>query len=267
LWLIEHRLAGGAARRAMARGARLIAFVLVLMFAKIALDPTPPARAEAPKAAFVWFPPSPFAGEVVSFASTATDATSPIVAWAWDLGGSGTFAESGSVITTTFPNSGSHVVRLRVTAADGGSSEAAETIAVKTRPLAEMLPFPIVRVVSTDRRAGIDLRLLSVEAPPGARVTVTCRGHGCPPGRQLTTVSARNAGSVTLTFPHLARFLRVGASIEIRVAKAGEIGKYTRIVVRSGRPPARFDACLRAAAPAPVNCPAVSAAPARRRHS
>jgi PKD repeat protein len=249
----------------MSRSTRLI--TLVLMLAGIASHLTASARAEAPNAAFVWFPASPFAGEVVSFASTATDATSPITTWAWDLGGSGAFAETGSVISTTFPDSGSHVVRLRVTAADGSSSEAAETILVRTRPLAEMLPFPIVRVVSTDRSAGIHLRLLSVEAPPGARITVTCRGHGCPPGRQSAMVSAKSAASVTLTFPHLARFLRVGVSIEIRVAKTGEIGKYTRIVVRSGRPPARFDACLRATAPAPVNCAAVSAALARRRHS
>lgn len=225
-----------------------------------------PARAEAPRAAFVWFPYSPFPGEPVSLASTATDATSPIASWAWDLSGSGAFAEGGSVTTTTFWDSGGHVVRLRVTAADGSSSEAAEMIVVRSRPLAEMLPFPIVRVVSTDRPGGVNLRLLSVEAPPRARITVTCRGRGCPPARRSTAVSSKGGGSVTVTFPRLERFLRVGVSVEIRVAKTGEIGKYTRLVVRSGRPPARFDRCLRSTAPAPVNCPGATAALARHRY-
>jgi PKD repeat protein len=240
--------------------------VLCLVRAATALDLAGPARAETPKATFMWFPDSPFAGEPVSFASTATDATSPIATWAWDLSGSGAFAEGGSVITTTFLDSGDHVVRLRVTAADGSSSEAAETVVVRSRPLAEMLPFPVVRVVSTDLSAGIDLRLLSVEAPPGARITVTCRGRGCLPVRQSLTVSSKGAESVIVPFPRLERFLRVGVSVEIRVAKTGEIGKYTRLVVRSRRPPARFDACLRSTAPVPVSCAAAAAALARQRY-
>lgn len=187
------------------------------------------------------------------------DATSPITGWAWDLNNSEAFKEGESVTATTFLLPGNHVVRLRVTAADGSSGEAAETIVVRARPLIEMLPFPIVRVVSTNRSTGIDLRLLSVEAPPGARITVTCRGRGCPPRSESTTVSSAAAASVTVTFPRLRRFLRSGDRIEIRVAKTGEIGKYTRLVVRRGRPPVRFEACLASTAPAPVRCPAVAA--------
>ena len=236
----------------------MIAFGLAL--AAVTLDLAASAWAEAPTAAFVWSPSTPLQGEPVSLASTATDATSPITTWAWSFSDSGPFEEGESVITTTFSVPGNRVVRLRVTAADGSSSEAAETIVVRARPLTEMLPFPIVRVVSADRSAGTDLRLLSVEAPPGARITVTCRGRGCPQRIESTTVSRKGVGSVTITFPRLERFLRVGDRIEIRVAKAGEIGKYTRLVVRRARPPARFDACLTSTAPAPATCPAVAAA-------
>lgn len=227
--------------------------------AAIVLGISSAARAEAPLASFVWFPTSPFISEPVSFASTSTDATSPITTWAWDLLGSGSFEQGESVVTTTFAAPGGHVVRLRVTAADGSSSEASETVVARVRPLAEMLPFPIVRVVGTQVSAGVDVRLLSVEAPSGVRITVSCRGVGCPLRRQSKMAYSTRAGSVTVTFPRFQRFIRAGDIVEIRIAKAGEIGKYTRLTVRGARPPARFDACLQSTAPAPVSCPVSSA--------
>jgi PKD repeat protein len=239
--------------------ATLRPIVLALVLAAATWRLTAPASAEAPQAAFVWFPSSPLQGEAVSLASTSTDATSPITSWSWDVHGSRSFEEGESLTTTTFDVPGNHIVRLRVTAADGSFSEVADTIVVRARPLTEMLPFPIVRVVSVDRSGGIDLRLLAVEAPPGARITVTCRGRGCPPKPQSTSVSTIGVESVTVSFPRLRRFLRVGDSLEVRVTKTGEIGKYTRLIVRSGRPPRRFDACLRSMAPAPVACPATTA--------
>jgi PKD repeat protein len=228
--------------------------------AAVTLGASSAARAEAPMASFVWFPSSPFIGEPVSLASTATDATSAITTWAWDMTGGGSFTPGESLATTTFSAPGSHTVRLRVTGADGLSSEASETIVVRVRPLTEMLPFPIVRVVTTQVVGGVDVRLLSVEAPPGARVTVNCRGSGCPLKSQAKTAYSTRVESVTVTFPRLDRFLRAGDIVEIRVAKAGEIGKYARLTVRRGKTPARFDACLQSTAPAPVNCAAMTAA-------
>lgn len=238
--------------------ARLLA-QLGLVSVAATLGFTSAAHAEPPVASFVWFPPAPISGEPVSMASTATDASSAITSYAWALQGSDPFAEGGPVTTTTFSAPGSHVVRLRVTAADGSSSEAAETIVVRSPPLVEMLPFPIVRIVSTDLRAGVKLRLLSVEAPPGAQIAITCQGHGCPLRYVSKTASAAHVESVAVRFPRFERFLPAGITVEIRVSKPGEIGKYTRVTVRRAKPPARTDACLHSTALQPAQCPVVAA--------
>jgi hypothetical protein len=55
---------------------------------------------------------------------------------------------------------------------------------------------------------------------------------------------------------HLQGSYRAGAVIEVRVTKRGWIGKYTRIVVRRGKPPARRDLCLFPGSSRPRTCPA-----------
>ena len=56
-------------------------------------------------------------------------------------------------------------------------------------------------------------------------------------------------------FPRFERSLRAGVTLEIRVFKAGMIGKYTRFVVRRGKLPLRDDACLALAGVKPMACP------------
>ena len=51
------------------------------------------------------------------------------------------------------------------------------------------------------------------------------------------------------------RVLRPGAVLQIRVTKAGTIGKYTRLRIRRGRPPNRIDRCLVPGGKRPVHCP------------
>src|SRR5207249_9243280 len=99
-------------------GASLTARAVLALAAAAASSPAG-ANAEPPAASFLWFPAAPLTGEPVSLASTSTDATSPIAAWAWDLAGNGTFQQGSSVITTTFSAPGRHVVRLVVIAMDG----------------------------------------------------------------------------------------------------------------------------------------------------
>ena len=61
--------------------------------------------------------------------------------------------------------------------------------------------------------------------------------------------------TVLLTFRRFERPLPAGVSLEIRVSKPGEIGKYTRFAIRRHRLPVRVDACLRPTSPKPVACP------------
>jgi PKD domain len=232
-------------RRALVR----VSFAL----AAFAVVPACDAAAQ-PAASFLWFPPAPHVGETVSLASTSTDGSSPITSQSWDLLGSGPFDQSGPVVETTFSTAGQHLVRLLVNSADGSWNVAAEVITVTDPPPREMLPFPIVRIVGTPLRSGLKIRLLSVEAPPGVLVTLECRGRGCPVRVQSVLAPSTSVATVTVAFRRFERFLRAGVSLEVRVSKAGQIGKDTRLLIRRGKPPRRIDACLSPLGNAVISC-------------
>jgi hypothetical protein len=50
--------------------------------------------------------------------------------------------------------------------------------------------------------------------------------------------------------------LAAGAILEIKISKPGQIGKYTRFVIRHGKLPTRIDGCLDAAGVKPIACAA-----------
>jgi hypothetical protein len=199
-------------------------------------------------------------GQSVALVSSATDVASPIASFAWDLAGNGPFKPAGPVVTTSFSTPGRHTVRLRVGDARGASGVVAETIPVSPAPLSLMQPFPIVRIAGTQTTVGVNLSQLTVQAPVGAHVTVSCRGPGCRRSSQsrLARASrrARRATSVVLAFPRFQRSLRAGVVLQVRVFRAGQIGKYTRFTIRRHRLPGRFDACLASTDPRPIACPA-----------
>src|SRR5205823_6598829 len=129
----------------------------------------------APAASFRWFPAVPKTGEAVSLVSTSTDVSSPIAGIAWALTSNGSFQGGGTVLTTAFSTHGAHVVRLRVTNADGVSSVATETINVVGPTVSLMQPFPVVRIVGAETPSGVKLRLLGVlQTPAGALITLRC---------------------------------------------------------------------------------------------
>jgi hypothetical protein len=225
-------------------------------FALAALILAPACDAAAqPAASFVWFPREPHVGETVSLASTSTDASSPIISQAWDVLGSGPFDQSGPVVETSFNSPGQHLVRLLVSSADGSSSIAAEEVTVTDPPALELLPFPIVRFAGNGVRGGVKLRLLSVEAPPGALITLRCRGRGCPVRLQSLIAASTGVATVTVVFHRFERFLRAGVSLDIRVSKAGQIGRDTRLLIRRDKPPRRIDACLSPLGNSVISCP------------
>jgi hypothetical protein len=122
-----------------------------------------------------------------------------------------------------------------------------------------MQPFPIVRIAGAETSYGAKIRLLTVQAPLGSKITVTCKGSGCKTkseSRVATAASKGKSGTLMLSFPRFERALRVGAVLQIRVSKAGEIGKYTSFTIRRHKLPVRTDACLNPAGPAPIACPA-----------
>jgi hypothetical protein len=225
-------------------------------FTVVAPSPSTGSSAASPPAAsFSWFPSNPSVGESVSLVSSSTDAASPITAFAWDLAGVGAFAGGGPGVSTSFTTPGSHLVRLRVTDANGLSSVASEAIPVSARTLPLMRPFPVVRITSVETRSGVRLRLLGVSAAPGTPITVRCRGRGCPVKSQSHIAAAGKGGRPFVVFRRFQRTLVAGVVLEISITKPAEIGKYTRLVVRRGRLPLRFDACLAGTATKPIVCP------------
>jgi PKD repeat protein len=220
--------------------------------------PPPPAP---PSASFTWVPATPTAGQSVSLVSSSTDLSSAIDSFAWDVAGDGQFAPGGPAMTTSFAHPGLHAVSLRVSDGNGLSSTATETIRVAAAVARLMQPFPIVRIVGSETSSGATVRLLSVQAPVGARVSITCVGGGCKAKTESRVAKASSkspsrAGAITLAFSRFERPLRPGAILQIRVTRSGEIGKFTSFAIRRNRLPARTDACLPPASSKPSACPA-----------
>lgn len=107
-------------------------------------------------------------------------------------------------------------------------------------------PFPVVRVRGFVAARGARVNLLRVTAPRGATVRVRCVGNRCPLTRRT-----RRAGRIRA----LERFLPAGLRITVRVTSPGHIGKYVRLIIRAGRPPARRDACVMPGRTRAVSCP------------
>jgi hypothetical protein len=211
------------------------------------------SAAHGPAAAFSFYPGKPHVGETVSLISSSTDDLSPITAYAWNLRGSA-FTPGAQTQTTSFASPGNHTVQLAVTDAGGHRSVAVQVVPV-SYPL--MKPFPVVRLVGTRSRGRVRLRVLSVQAPTGASVTVTCSGKGCPMKSQARVVPApksKTSAMPVLAFPRFERSLPPGVALVVRVTHAGEMGKYTRFAVRRGKLPVRSDACLNSTEATSVPC-------------
>lgn len=213
----------------------------------------------------VSLPASPAPGQQVTLLSNSYDPDGFIASFAWDLDSDGVFDDgAGSSISTSFP-AGRHAVGLRVTDDSGDTASTTVFVEVSSAVSASaqslLSPFPVVRVSGIVRRKGIRLRLLSVTGPVGATVHVRCTGRGCPFKRTSKTVqgAARTSATPATGLVQVKRFrkklLRNGAIVRIFVTKEGAIGKYTRLRIRNGKPPARVDRCVTSVNRKPFACP------------
>jgi hypothetical protein len=162
-------------------------------------------------------------------------------------------------------------LRVRVTAiADAGavSAESAPTTVVPSPPATQdfaaagpppaatpsgpgvLDPFPRVRIKGFYTPRGARLQLVTVKGTSGAQIRLACHGRRCPYRRRGLPSRPR------VRLRSLERFHPAGTRIVIRVASPQLIGKYTRIVIRGGRKPARRDRCLPPDGTKPVSCPA-----------
>jgi hypothetical protein len=216
----------------------------------------------APVASFTWSPQFPRIGDPITLTSTSSDLGSRIIRYAWDFednGPFGAFVAGGPVAGASFATPAPHVVRLRVTAADGLSSIAAETITM-TPPLASarvMYPFPTVRIRGSDLRSGVKITQLAVKAPAGARINVTCSSRRCPSRSVSRMAASKRRRAMWVTFRRFHRFLPAGLTLQVRVSRNSEIGSYTRFQVRRRKLPVRTDSCLDPSGVRPIACPSM----------
>jgi hypothetical protein len=120
------------------------------------------------------------------------------------------------------------------------------------RPEADRLmsPFPVVRLAAHVTHAGAPIRALVVRGPVCSLVEVRCRGKSCPEKRASAYI-----GRKPLRFRRFERRLRAGTVRTIRVSKNVQIGKFTKVRIRSEDPPKRLDRCLRPGQKAGSACP------------
>lgn len=218
-------------------------------------EPPAPAPAPAPAppvASFSWFPTSPHAGEPLSLVSTSTSSGATLTRLAWSLAGSAPFAEGGPQVSTSFATPGPHAVTLQVTDSRGRTASVTETITVSAQQLIQ--PFPVVRIAGSDTPNGARLSIVTVLAPSGSTVSVTCTGRGCRSRRVVRAVPA-GGGVTLLTFGRFQTRLGAGARLVIRISRSDQIGKYTSFAIRRGRLPVRVDSCLSPTGEAPMPCP------------
>jgi hypothetical protein len=115
--------------------------------------------------------------------------------------------------------------------------EAKESAAKAKKAKAKMIkPYPTVRISGKLTKGGADVALLTVRAPRGVRITLTCKGRTCP---------VREVAQATSLY-HIQQFereLRAGTRLTITITKPKHISKVTTITIRKGKGPARSDKC------------------------
>jgi PKD repeat protein len=226
------------------------------------------APGSPPTASFTFSPGAPVAGQPVLFTSTSSDPDGSSLDQAWDLNGDGEFDNgAGPTALRSFATAGSYVVGLRVTDPDGKAAFYSQTIPVGGvfgtsggpggSALRLLSPFPIVRIAGRIMKHGTRIRLLSVDAPRGAKVSVRCAGRGCPFAKQVRVADRGPAAWAArqVRMRRLERLLRPGVIVKVYVTSQTAIGKYTRFRIRGGKAPARVDRCLNPGSWRPVRCP------------
>jgi hypothetical protein len=109
-------------------------------------------------------------------------------------------------------------------------------------------PYPTIRIRGHLTPRGAQVSLLTVRAPRGVRITLTCRGRGCP---------LRQVAQATKLWhiPQFERELRAGTRLTITVSKPRFITKVTTIWIRNGKVPLRRDRCRPPGAKHLKRCP------------
>ena len=93
-------------------------------------------------------------------------------------------------------------------------------------------------------RTHAKLRLLSVHnAPKGARITLTCKGGGCPFKKPRRRTVARELQRITLTRGFKKARLRFGTKLTLAITASGTVGRTYTYLVKRGELPRKTTVC------------------------
>ena len=119
-------------------------------------------------------------------------------------------------------------------------------------------PAPVIRFAGNLTLDGASFRVFEVTAPNQAELRVQCKGKKrCPFKRRVRTIGGPGVSKASLRVRvrDLQRRFRAGTVIEISITAENTIGKFTRILIRKGKPPKRTDLCIRHGGRTPFRCP------------
>ena len=95
-----------------------------------------------------------------------------------------------------------------------------------------MRPFPTVRISGVVFAKGAQISRLTVRAPRGAKITISCFGKGCP-NRRVKRV----ARGKSIHVPAYEKYLRSGVRLVITISRKGYVSKVTTIKIRKQKAP------------------------------
>jgi hypothetical protein len=172
-------------------------------------------------------------------ASAVSEPTAPVTKKPYSLPTGSDAGNPCVLVTPTGPGQG--------TFTSGGTTGKGTTPTPDTK-LQFIDPFPVVRIAGRFKGSRTKLTRVTVKAPHGVRVRLTCKGRGCP-------YRSKAVAAKLLKVRSLQRTYQPKTTIEIRVTQAGRIGKYTRVRTRRGKAPLRMDRCLMPGSTKAVTCP------------
>ncbi len=210
-----------------------------------------------------------------------------VLTYRWEVG-DGATAE-GDQPAHAFAQAGRYIVALTVAHADGATAGVTAAVEIAVPP-----PPPVPPNADSDRdgvadradacasspgdlsngcpsRLKVDIRgrwsvnrlfskfmTLYVKAPTGSRIAVRCQSarKACPFETRIVIRTTRPTTGLTRWFKK-ARILPAGTVITVRVTRAGRVGSYERLALRTGRrPPLVANGCISSTSARACDCAA-----------
>jgi hypothetical protein len=166
--------------------------------------PTPP-----PPNVSINGPVAPKAGVAARYTASIVDNYATPARYVWRV--DGRLAGSGAALRYTFSSAGKHTISLTLTDSAGGSATATLVVHPALRRLSPNVTYKYDYTNSWTRFTS----LTATAVPAGTRITLVCRGRGCPFRRHSLTVRKR-ARTISLEGLVRGHRLSTGAKLTIR---------------------------------------------------